>query len=208
MKINKKLLIITAIIIILPMFVGIAFWEQLPEQIATHWGADGKPDGWSSKAFAVFGIPMLMAALHVLGLFITFSDPKKSNIGKKAISLVYWIVPAISLFAMGGVFVYALGKEVDMGMICCLIVGIIFVVLGNYMPKAKQNYTFGYKIPWTLNSEENWNKTHRLAGWLMVIIGIIFIINAFFLFEWVIIAVAVMALAPMVYSYILYRKGI
>ena len=86
--------------------------------------------------------------------------------------------------------------------------GIIFVILGNYLPKAKQNYTFGYKIPWTLNSEENWNKTHRLAGWIMVIAGIIFIINAFFLFEWVPAVLTVLALAPVVYSYLLYKKGI
>ena len=208
MKINKKLLVITAIIILIPMFIGIALWEQLPDQIATHWGADGQPDGWSSKAFTVFGLPAFMAVLHTLGLFITFSDPKKSNIGKKAIGFVYWIIPAISLFAMSGSFAYALGKEIDMGMICCLLIGIVFIILGNYMPKAKQNYTFGYKIPWTLNSEENWNRTHRLAGWLIVIIGIILIINAFFLFEWVIISVAILGLAPIVYSYILYKKGI
>ena len=93
-------------------------------------------------------------------------------------------------------------------MICFVLLGIIFVILGNYLPKAKQNYTFGYKIPWTLNSEENWNKTHRLAGWLMVIAGIILIINAFFLFEWVVMVLAAVALAPVVYSYILYKKGI
>lgn len=208
MKINKKLLVITTIIILIPVIIGLLLWEQLPAEIPVHWGADNQPDGWAGKTFAVFGIPVLLAALHVFGLFITFADPKKNNIGKKAIGLIYWIVPAISLFAMSASYAFALEKEVNIGMICYLLIGIIFVILGNYLPKAKQNYTFGYKIPWTLNSEENWNKTHRLAGWIMVASGIILIINAFFLLEWVLVAVAVLALIPIVYSYLLFKKGI
>ena len=208
MKINKKLLIITTVIILLPMVIGLLLWEQLPAEIPVHWGVNNEPDGWASKPFTVFGMPVLLAALHVFGLFVTFADPKKNNIGKKAIGLVYWIVPAISLFAMSASYAYTLGKEVNIGMICSLLLGIMIVVLGNYLPKAKQNYTFGYKIPWTLNSEENWNKTHRLAGWIMVIGGIILIINAFFLFEWVLVSVSILALLPIAYSYILYKKGI
>ena len=190
------------------MVIGLLLWEQLPETMATQWGTDNQPNGWNSKTMTVFGIPGIMAALHVLCLFVTYADPKKSNIGKKAMGIVYWILPAVSIFVMGSTYIYALGKEVNIEMICYVLLGIIFVILGNYLPKARQNYTFGYKIPWTLNSEENWNRTHRLAGWLMVIAGIILIINAFFLFEWVTIALAVVAIAPIIYSYILYKKGI
>ena len=208
MKINKKLLVITTIIILLPIVIGLLLWEQLPAEMATHWGIDNQPNGWNSKEITVFGIPGVMAALHIICLAVTYADPKKSNIGKKAMGIVYWILPAVSIFVMGSTYAYALGKEVNIGMICYILLGIIFVILGNYLPKAKQNYTFGYKIPWTLNSEENWNKTHRLAGWIMVIAGIIFIINAFFLFEWVPAVLTVLALAPVVYSYVLYKKGI
>ena len=208
MKINKKLLIITTIIILLPIVIGLVFWEQLPETMATHWGTDNEPNGWSSKAFTVFGIPGVMAALHIFAILMTFADPKKNNIGEKAIWIVYWIIPVDSLAVMSATYAYALGINVNIGMICCLIMGIIFIALGNYLPKAKQNFTFGYKIPWTLSSEENWNKTHRLAGWLTVICGFLFIINAFVLSEWVFLACLIAAVVPMVYSYILYRKGI
>ena len=208
MKINKKLLIITTIIILLPIVIGLVFWEQLPETMATHWGTDNEPNGFNSKPMTVFGIPGIMAAIHVFCLIITYADPKKSNIGTKAIGIVYWIIPAVSVIVMGMTYIYALGTEVNIGMICCLLIGVLMVVLGNYLPKAKQNYTFGYKIPWTLNSEENWNRTHRLAGWLMVAAGIILMINAFFLSEWVFVILFAVALAPIVYSYILYRKGI
>lgn len=208
MKINKKLLVITTILILLPIVIGLIFWEQLPAEIATHWGTDNQPNGWSSKSMAVFGIPSIIAALHIFCLIMTFADPKKNNIGKKAIGIVYWILPATSLLVMGSTYVYALGMKVDIGMICCLLLGIIFIALGNYMPKAKQNFTFGYKLPWTLYSEENWNKTHRLAGWLMVICGFAFLINAFILSEWVFGFCIAAAIVPMIYSYVLYKKGI
>ena len=208
MKINKKLLVITTIIILLPIVIGLVFWEQLPETMATHWGTDNEPNGWTGKAFTVFGIPGIMTALHIFCLIVTYADPKKSNIGEKAMGIVYWILPAVSLAVMSATYAYALGMDVNIGMICCLLMGIIFIALGNYLPKAKQNFTFGYKIPWTLSSEDNWNKTHRLAGWLMVICGFLFIINAFVLSEWVLLACLIAAVVPMIYSYILYRKGI
>ena len=208
MKINKKLLIITTIIILIPMLIGVLLWEQLPAELATHWGTDNQPNGWTSKAVAVFGMPAVMAGLHLVCIFVTYADPKKNNIGKKALDIVYWILPLVAVFAMSMTYVYALGMEVNIEMICFLLIGIIFVVLGNYLPKAKQNYTFGYKIPWTLNSEENWNKTHRLAGWIMVGCGILFILNAFLLVEWLVFVVFAAALIPVVYSYILYKNGI
>lgn len=208
MKINKKLLVITTILILLPIVIGLIFWEQLPAEIATHWGTDNQPNGWSSKSMAVFGIPSIIAALHIFCLIMTFADPKKNNIGKKAIGIVYWILPATSLLVMGSTYVYALGMKINIGMICCLLLGIIFIALGNYLPKAKQNFTFGYKLPWTLYSEENWNKTHRLAGWLMVICGFAFLINAFILSEWVFGFCIAAAIVPMIYSYVLYKKGI
>ena len=123
MKINKKLLVITTIIILLPIIIGLVFWEQLPETMATHWGTDNQPNGWNSKAFTVFGIPGIMAALHVFCLIITYADPKKSNIGAKAMGIVYWILPAVSVAVMSATYAYALGMEVNIGMICCLLMG-------------------------------------------------------------------------------------
>ena len=203
MKINKKLLVITTILTLVPIIIGLLLWEQLPETMATHWGADNEPDGWTSKAFTVLGIPSVMALLHVFCLLVTYADPKKSNIGEKAMAIVYWIMPATSVAVMSMTYAFALGTTVSVGMICCVLLGVIFVALGNYLPKARQNYTFGYKLPWTLESKENWNRTHRLAGWIMVICGFAFIINAFVLSEYVFVFCIAAALVPIIYSYIL-----
>lgn len=207
MKINKKLLIITSVILLLPMIAGLILWNRLPDTIATHFGPDNAANGWSSKAFTVLAIPGIMLVLHWFCLFFTAADPKSDKIGKKAISIVYWILPLVSLVVMSFTYANALGISVNVGFWCCLMVGVLLIILGNYMPKARQNYTFGIKTPWALEDEENWNKSNRLAAWLAIIAGLIFIINAFILsIPLFIVTILVFGFTPTLYSYFLYRK--
>ena len=87
-------------------------------------------------------------------------------------------------------------------------IGVLFVIIGNYLPKCKQNYTIGIKIPWTLDNEENWNKTHRFAGFLWVVCGVAIMFTGFFGGVWVFLPISfAMVLAPIIYSYLLHRKG-
>ena len=95
-----------------------------------------------------------------------------------------------------------------MEMIMPVLIGLIFTIIGNYLPKCKQNYTVGIKIPWTLNSEENWNKTHRFAGWLWTFCGVLIMLTGFFGSFWIFLPIVLlMVIAPCAYSYILHRKG-
>ena len=191
------------------MLVGLLLWNRLPDMIATHFGSDNTVDGWSSKPFAVFGLPLILLAIHLLCVFVTSADPKRKNISDKFFKWILWIVPIISVAACLACYAVSLGVNVDMGMTVNILVGIVFIIVGNYMHKVKQNYTVGIKLPWTLNSEENWNRTHRMASWFWMIAGIIFIVNAILQIEWFIIPVLVILLVvPIVYSYLLYRKGI
>ena len=98
--------------------------------------------------------------------------------------------------------------DVNIGMGVNIIVSIVFLVIGNYLPKCKQNYTTGIKIPWTLNSTENWNRTNRLAGWLFMAGGILFFLNAFLQWSGMFLIIIGIALLPIIYSFILYKKGI
>ena len=206
---NLKTLIITSIIILLPILAGVILWDQLPEKIPTHWNAVGEVDGWSSKAFAVFGLPGIMLAAQWLCVLGTASDPKKAAHSQKVLQLVLWIVPVLSVVLFTMTYMAALGKEVRVEMVMPVVIGLVFVIIGNYMPKCKQNYTIGIKIPWTLNNEENWNKTHRFAGWLWTVCGIIIMLTGFFGGFWIFfIIVLLMVLAPVLYSYILHRKGL
>ena len=208
-KKNLKVLIITSLIILLPIVAGVILWNQLPEQIPSHWNMNGEVDGWSSKPFAVFGMPLIMVALQWICALGTGADPKKANHSEKMVQLVLWIIPVINVLLSVLVYATALGEEVRVEVVVPVFVGLAFTIVGNYMPKCKQNYTMGIKIPWTLNSEENWNKTHRFAGWLWTICGLVIMLTGFFggfvIFVGV---VLVMAFAPMLYSYLLHRKGI
>ena len=208
-KKNLKTLIITSIVILLPILAGVILWDKLPEQIPTHWNANGEVDGWSSKAFAVFGLPCIMLALQWLCALGTAADPKKANHPQKILHLVLWIIPVISVLLFALTYVAAFGKEVRMELVMPLLVGLVLTIVGNYLPKCKQNYTIGIKIPWTLNSEENWNKTHRFAGRLWVVCGLALMLTGFFGGFWVFLPIVLlMVLVPMLYSYFLHRKGI
>ncbi|MBE6783971.1 MAG: DUF1648 domain-containing protein [Ruminococcaceae bacterium] len=207
-KKNKIQLIITSAATLLPIVIGLILWKDLPAEIATHWGANGEADGFSSKAFAVFGLPLILLAFHWLCVIGTTKlDPKAKDISKKMMSLVLWIIPAVSIVMSTITYLVALGKEIRVAFIVTVFMGIMFIVIGNYLPKCRQSYTMGIKLPWTLNDEENWNKTHRMAGILWVIGGIVILATA--IFESFIIffsIVALMVIVPTVYSYVYYKK--
>jgi len=208
-KKNLKVLLIASVVILLPMLAGLILWDQLPEQIPSHWNAVGEVDGWSSKPFAVFGMPLILLAAQWLCVLGTVADPKKAHHGQKILHLVFWIIPVLSVVLHVLVYAAAMGKEVRVEVVMPVLIGLILAIVGNYLPKCKQNYTIGIKIPWTLNSEENWNKTHRFAGRLWVVCGLAIMLTGFFGGFWVFLPVVIlMVLTPCIYSYVLHRKGI
>ena len=208
-KKNLKVLIVTSIVILLPIVAGVILWNQLPEQMPIHWNAAGEVDGWSSKAFGVFGLPLIMLVFQWICALGTGADPKKANHSDKVVQLVLRMIPVISTVLLTVTYLAALGMEVRIEVIAPILVGLVLTIVGNYLPKCKQNYTIGIKIPWTLNNEENWNKTHRFAGWLWTICGILIILSGFFGGFWVFLPIVLlMVLGPVIYSYILHRKGI
>ena len=208
-KKNLKTLIITSIVLLLPILAGLILWNQLPEQMPTHWNAAGEVDGWSSKPFAVFGLPLILLAAQWLCVLATTTDPKRQNHSEKIYHLVFWIMPVLSIVLHAVTYLTVLGVGVRIEMVMPIFMGLLFVIIGNYLPKCKQSYTIGIKIPWTLNNEENWNKTHRLAGWVWVIGGIAIMLTGFFGgFVAFFVITLVMVLVPAIYSYLLHRKGL
>ena len=212
----KTTIIITTLITLLPILFGLIVWNRLPEQIATHWGANGQADGYSGKAFAVFGMPCILAVLQLFVSFITLNDPKRRNIHKKPLTLTFWIIPVMSVIVNGITYAAALGMEIEVGIIISILVGILLIALGNYMPKLQQNYTIGIRVPWTLNSTENWNRTHRLGGKTFILGGFLLIITGFLgsvmgdygTLAALIVIVLICAGVPAVYSFCLFKRGV
>lgn len=209
MKQHKKLIIVTMLITLLPMLAGIVLWKELPDVVATHFNAQNEPNGWSSKGMAVFGIPAILTALHLFCVLMAGKDPRRQNISVKMQRLVLWICPLCSFICGITIYGYALGAEIDFMRVVNLFIGFLFIGIGNYLPKSRQNGTVGIRLSWTLSNEENWNKTHRLAGWLWVLCGIVILFNVFLGQELLLLAaVFVACIIPTVYSYMLHRKGI
>lgn len=205
----KKQIGISTLVILIPLAAGLLLWDQLPEQIPIHFDAHGTPNGWSGKLFAVVGFPLMMAAIHLFTCMIVLNDPKKQNIGNKMRNIVFMIIPVISCFSSFAIYAIALGHSVNVTDVMNILIGVMFLVFGNYMTKNHQNYTVGIRLPWTLHSEENWNKTHRFASKLWIAGGIIMIAGVFLNIEWLmVLVILILAFVPMIYSFILYKKGI
>ena len=212
LKANRKTLIIASIVTVLPALIGILCWDRLPDVMATHFGINNEADGFSSKAFAVFGLPAVLLAILWLVAFVTSNDPKRQNISPKMFTLGLWIAPVLSLVIAATMYPVNLGYAVDIPFFAELLLGLLFIIVGNYLPKARQNYTIGIRIPWTLANEENWNRTHRLAGYLWMICGVLMILlclTRLLPAPWTVGLLLIMVLVPCGYSYWLHaRKGL
>ena len=210
LKKNKFKVILSAVIILLPMLFGIIMWNDLPNTITTHWGADGNADGFSGKAFAVFGLPCILLVLHFICLLFTLLDKKQKEQNPKALGMIFWIIPIISLWTNGIMYRAAFGKEIDLQLFFPILLGIMFIFMGNYLPKIKQNRTLGIRLSWTLNNEENWNRTHRLGGKVWVVGGMILLFSVFLPLKamvWIIVSViTAIAVIPLAYSYYVYKE--
>jgi len=206
---HRMLLVITSCIILLQTVVGVALWDQLPDQIARHFNFRNEPDGWSSKAFTVFGMPLVLLALHWITLMVSSTKHAQiKNLHSKVKFLFWWIIPSVSLLVMTICYSYALGAQLNTGRIVLVFIGLLFAVTGNYMPKVRRNYSVGIKVPWTMSDDENWYKTHRMAAPVWVVCGLLLIVLGLIgSTSWLAFAVIlVMVFLPTAYSFALHLK--
>ncbi|MDU5252538.1 SdpI family protein [Anaerococcus vaginalis] len=208
-KFKKESVISVIISILLFALVNLLFYKKMPETLPTHWGFNNKIDGYSNKFTTLITTPLLLIFLNIFSCFMLDNDPKnkdKNNfvitIGKATIPLVMLITFVISVF-------YGLGKKINVMVIISIFVGFLLILIGNYLPKTKRNYTVGIKLPWTLNSDENWNKTHRLAGYFFILGGIFFLLTPFIGNEYLIfLTFMIIGIIPAIYSFYLYKNGV
>ena len=208
-KINKEI-IISTLCCFIPTILCLFIYDKLPNELPVHFGANGSADGFVSKQIFVYVMPFAYALLNIfLNVFLN-NDPKRKNSSKVIFTISKWLVPILTVLFSFISILSSLYKQVDTGLYVLSLMGLVFIIIGNYLPKCKQNYTVGIKLPWTLNSEENWNKTHRLAGYVFMLCGIMQIVFTFFkLNSFVLISsIILMLLIPTVYSFILYKQGI
>jgi len=192
----------------MPFGISAFFYSRLPEMVATHWNASWEPDGYSSRFFAAFILPLIILAGQAVLCISINHDPKMKHQPGALKETIKWMLPVLMNIVQILIISNALGYKIDGSILITVYIGILFVILGVMIPKCKQNYTIGIKLPWTLSSEENWNRTHKLAGIVWFWGGAAIIITSPLRLFWLLIGILVlMAIIPIVYSFIIYKKA-
>ncbi len=212
MKISGKIIILSLLIALIPLAIYGIFYPQLPDQIATHFDFAGNANGYTSREG--LWVP-LITPLWLIPLLVIVPriDPRGKSYDKLG-NFYPAFVLGMTIFLSGLMSVMVLNAlpniELPIEKITPISIGLLFVVLGNYMPKMKQSYTLGIKTPWTLHSEVVWNKTHRIAGPCFMIAGLVMLLSMLLPTEWMLGAVLgcvlIAAGIPSVMSYVYYKQ--
>lgn len=203
---NSKFFV-SILIFIIPIILGVIYYNRMPDEMAVHFNLQNVADGFAPKWFALFCIPAFLMLGHIIIIAAINHDPKSSGHSKAVKNIMYFFIPVLSIIMQISFILFGLGKGFNISTIIFALFGVLMIVLGNYLPKSRQNYSIGIKIPWTLASEDNWNKTHLMAGKLWVVCGILMVISALLGYLYLIfIIISVIVIIPCIYSYILYKN--
>lgn len=204
--------IIPILTLVLTGFASFYFYLNFPERVPTHWNFAGEVDAYSSRAFGAFGIPLMLLAVYVFFLFLPMLDPNKD----RYIQFIrpYQIFKNLIIGFLALIYFAAslngIGKNIPINFVVPILVGFLFIILGNYMGKIKRNWFIGVRTPWTISSEEVWNKTNRFGGHLFILFGILMIfmpiLPAKIRFLSFIAAIVALAFGTFIYSYVLFLK--
>ena len=202
--------VICFLLIFAAIVVAIFLYADLPDQIPTHWNLDGEVDDYTAKPWGVAILPLAAILVFVIMRLIPVISPKGFRTDKFMDVINVFTVAMVGF--MCGVAVLVLleanGQDVRINEMIFAGVGLLFIVLGNYMGKVRKNFFIGIRTPWTLASDEVWSRTHRLGGKVLILIGLFMMLNGFVRFSerWLMAAIIAAALVPVVYSYVIYRN--
>lgn len=198
-------------IILLSFILSIYFYPQMPEKMASHWNAQGEVDGYMSKFWVLFLMPVILVGLALLFVAIPRIDPLKANIEKfrKYYDgfIILFFVFMLSIHLQ--VILWNTGIKISPNVIFPVGIGILFFYIGILCEKAKRNWFIGIRTPWTLSSEKVWGKTHKIGGKLFKIAGVIALFGVIFQSHaifFVLVPVILVAAYTVVYSYLEYQK--
>lgn len=208
----------TTTILVLLMIVGatlagLLLWNRLPEQMASHWNINDQVDGYTSRFWGVFMLPLISLGMFLLFLVIPNIDPLKANIAqfREAFNLFITLITGFMLYIHALTLLWNLGYT-DFGMSRAMLpaMGLLFIFIGTMLRKAKRNFFIGIRTPWTLSSDKVWDETHRLGAVLFIISGVLAFIGAFFggtTAFWLFFAPLMgSAIFLVIYSYVLYKQ--
>lgn len=201
-----KTVILTSVVCLLPMILGFALWNKLPEDIPMQYGWNNQVNWTLPKFWGIITIPIVMVILNlVYSLCFRFS---KQELSPKVEAILVWIIPLIALPVNCFIFLKPIGFDVEPFTFIGAILSILFIIIGNYLPKTKPNNFVGVRGPWINNNPDVWSKTQRLSGIILVIIGLINLITCFFPFgKYVfVISLGIITIFSLIYSIVIAKK--
>jgi uncharacterized membrane protein len=202
------------VFLILSLYImGFLLYPYLPEMMPSHWNVAGQVDGYTPKNVYLIFLPSVILGIYILISFAPALDPRPESYRKFRGVVEGFRIIMVLVFASIYVatILFALGIPVSVGKVVRFVLGLMLVFIGNYFGKVRHNYTFGIKTPWTLASEEVWNKTHRVSGPLWVVAGFVWMISIFmadrpaFIIDMAVLAAA--AIFGFIYSCLLFNKS-
>lgn len=208
---TRATIFISITLIAIAILAGLLLWNRLPDPMPGHWNAAGEIDGYISKFWGVFLVPIISIALTGLFLIIPRIDPLKANIAHFRATFNWFIVVflAYMLYVYALTLIAALGTPFNMTLMLLPAVGLLFIGVGYLMSRAKRNFFIGIRTPWTLSSDTVWDKTHKLGSRLFMLGGVVTILCSL-LGEsgiWImLVAMLGASFVPIVYSYVLYQR--
>ncbi|MEO7455461.1 MAG: SdpI family protein [Gemmatimonadaceae bacterium] len=202
-----------AVLVLLAAAASLAVLDRLPESMPIHFTMDGTANGWAPRDVGAFIAPALMLLLWGVLRVAPTIDPRRENYAKFGSAYETTVAATLVLLLVVHLFVLALalGHHVPMQRLLPSLLGALFVVIGNVLPRARSNFMYGIRTPWTLSSERVWTRTHRLGGYTMTIAGLSMLAaGAFFPAAFttpaLVITVALAVVTPAVYSYVAWRQ--
>ena len=176
---SKSEKVMTSAVVLCPMLIGMLLWNKLPDEMAVRFSRNNEVLSYSPKGFVIFGIPIMLFVCHFFCMLPMIIDPKDTKISRKVILLLIWITPVISLPTCGGVLLYSLGIAIDLTLLVELVLGIVFLTIGNYLPKCSPTDTIVVKTLGALESEDVRYHAQCVVGWSYVLLGICIFVNCF-----------------------------
>lgn len=201
------------LLIVTALAAGIVFYPDLPDQMPAHWNIKGEVDRYTSKFWGTFGIPLTSAFIYVLMLIVPYFDPKRQNYIRfmGSYRVLKFVMTGVFSVLYAVVLLNSMGYGVPVDRVVIIALGLMFMVIGNVMGRFRHNYFVGIKTPWTLASEEVWQKTHRFSARIWVFTGLVIVLvgaviggeRGYIVFFG---AIGLAVLVPFVYSYLIFRK--
>lgn len=209
---TKTTFIIVAVLLLCITLVGVLFWNQFPDRMASHWGADDQANGTMSKFWGVFFTPLLGLFMAALFLAIPSIDPLKANIAqfRESFNVFTVLMVVFMAYVHGLTLAWNLGfTNFRMSVALLPAMGLLFIFVGDMVGKAKRNFFIGIRTPWTLSSDTVWDETHRIGGQLFKLSGILALIGAFFpayALWFLMIPLLGSTFFTIIYSYVLFQR--